>query len=174
MDIIEKLRSKVVQLKERSLFGDGATEKEIQNFENTLNIKLPPILKCFYEVFNGGCFVDDSWSKEELLNKDEFGSVIWNSNYFLKLDEIVDAYDFGKFGSVDFQEQEKEFSRRLIPIIHTNGQENLVWDATETDSTKILDAFHEFGVDEWDVIYQSFEELLLEYIEKEGDIETVS
>jgi len=174
MNIIEKLKEKVQELGERNLFGEGATEEQIVTFENTLNLKLPPIMKAFYLANNGGCFADDSWSKEDLLNPEELGSIIWNSNYFLSLEEIIDAYNSGKYGSIDFQEQEKESDKRLIPIIHTNGQENLVWDITEEGSTKIIDAFHEIGADEWDVLYDSFEDLLNDYIIEEGDIETVA
>ena len=175
MDIIEKLKEKAQQLKERNLFRGGATEEQIENFESTLNLKLPQIFRDFYLANNGGCFADNSWSKEELSNPKEFGDIIWNSNYFLSLEEIIDAYNFtGKFTSTNCQEQEKAFNKRLIPVIHTKGQENLVWDATQENSTQILDAFHEVWADEWGVIYKSFEDLLNAYIDNEGDIETIA
>lgn len=58
--------------------------------------------------------------------------------------------------------------------MHTKGQENLVWDATEENSTKIVDAFHENNADEWTVLYSTFEALLEAYVDKEGDIETIA
>ena len=174
-NIIEKFKEKAQQLKERNLFRVGATEEQLENFESTLNLKLPQIFRDFYLANNGGCFVDDSWRKDELSNPKEFGTIIWNSNYFLSLEEIIEAYNFiGEFTSTDFQEQEKEFNKRLIPIIHTKGQENLVWDATQANSTQILDAFHEVWAEEWGVIYKSFEDLLNAYIDNEGDIETIA
>lgn len=38
----------------------------------------------------------------------------------------------------------------------------------------ILDAFHENNADEWGILYKSFKDLLNDYIEKEGQIETVA
>ncbi|AZA98279.1 SMI1/KNR4 family protein [Chryseobacterium joostei] len=175
MNITEKLKQKSLQLKERNLFAKGASESEIENFETTLNIKLPLVLKAFYLLNNGGCFADNLFKTEELQNPEDLGSIIWNSNYFLSLKEIIEAYNFdGSFTLIDYQEQEKYTGKRLIPIMHTRGQENLVWDATEVHSTKILDAFHEFNADEWKVLYPSFEDLLETYLEKDGDIETIA
>lgn len=173
MNSIEKFKEKSEQLKLRNLFNKGATQEQIIKFETTLGLKLPKILHDFYSLNNGGCFADNSWSSEELLNPLKLGTVIWNSNYFLSLEEIIDAYHFVKFTSIDFQQQEKITNKRLIPIFHTSGQENLVWDATDENSTKILDAFHEVNADEWEVLYKSFDDLFLSYLTENGDIETI-
>lgn len=175
MKITEKLKEKSLQLNERNLFAKGASNAEIEHFETTLNIKLSEVLKAFFLLNNGGCFADNSWETEELKNPEEQESIIWNSNYFLSLEEIIETYNFdGSFTSIDFRDQEKETQKRLIPIMHTKGQENLVWDATEENSTKIVDAFHEHNADEWTVLYPTFEALLEAYVDKEGDIETIA
>ena len=176
MNIIEKFKDKAKQLKERNLMNEGATEAQIQEFEEVMNIKLPQIMRDFFLANNGGCFADNSWDKKEILDPEERGTIVWNSNYFLSLEEIADAYNCGKYSSMDFQEREDEdeSGKRYIPIIHTAGQENLVWCASEDGSTEILDAFHEYFADEWEVLYNSFENLLEAYMEQEGNIETIA
>ncbi len=175
MEILDSFKKKSKQLKERNLFRKGATENEINDFEKYLNIKLPIILKNFYKLNNGGCFADDSWDSTDLTNKSELGTIYWNSNYFLSLEEIIDSYNFkGKYESINFKEQEKETNMRLIPILHTEGQECIVWNATKENETPILDAFHEYNADEWDILFNSIEELLENYIENEGNIETIA
>lgn len=174
MELLEKLNKKATALKARNLLNHGAQQEQITDFEEKLNIKLPDFLRSFYQNCNGGCFADDSWSDDELQDSAERASIIWNSNYFLSLEEIIDAYNLGKFANLDFQEAEKESGKKLIPIMHTNGQENLVWDATDANSTKILDAFHEAGADEWNVLYKSFEDLIEAYIKTSGDIKTIA
>jgi len=175
MNIIEKLKEKSEKLKERSLFREKATKEQIKHLEVSLNIELPQIMKSFYSTFNGGCFTDNSWCKKDLLNLEEHETIIWNSNYFLSIEELINTYNFdGPFTSIDFQEQEKATNKKLIPLIHTKGQENLVWDATNKTETKILDAFHEVNADEWNVLFSTFEDLLTAYIDTEGDIETIS
>lgn len=157
MELINNLKEKAKSLKHRNCFYDGATVDEIEDFENKMNIILPTILKEFYLNFNGGFFADTSWSKEELEDEDDFGEILWNSNYFLRLDEIVEAYHLeGSFGSIDFIKQEKYYSKRLIPIMQTKDQEVLVWDATLPHETPILDAFHEYNANEWKILYPSF------------------
>jgi len=174
MSIIEKFKDKAKQLKERNLMNEGATEAQIQEFEEIMNIKLPQVMRDFFLANNGGCFADNSWDEKEILDPEELDAILWNSNYFLSLEEIVDAYNFGKYSSMDFQEREDESGKRFIPIIQTSGQENLVWAATEEGSTEILDAFHEYSADEWEVLYNSFEDLLDAYMEQEGNIETIA
>ncbi len=173
-DFISKLNEKAQKLKERNFFHAGATQEEIEQFEQKLKITLPPVLKTFYANFNGGCFADDSWSKEDLENSEMKEGIIWNSNYFLSLQEMIKAYQYeGDFISFDIQELEKGTGKRFIPILHTKEQEVLVWEASNPNETPIKDAYHDINPNKWKVLYPSFESLINAYIHEDGEIETV-
>ncbi|QQS30354.1 MAG: SMI1/KNR4 family protein [Sphingobacteriales bacterium] len=172
-EIILKLNEKAGQLQHRSFWNTGASVSEISQFEAILKITLPPTLKSFYTNCNGGCFADDSWSDEDLENAEMKAGIIWNSNYFLSLQEIMDAYRFeGEFIAFDIQEMEQKTGKRYIPIIHTKEQEILVWEASNLNESPIIYACHELNPAKWKVLFQSFDELLNSYIELEGEIET--
>jgi hypothetical protein len=42
------------------------------------------------------------------------------------------------------------------------------------DTRPVLDAFHEVGLSEWDVLYPSFEAMLREFLDGEGRIRTIA
>ncbi len=172
-DFISKLNEKAQKLKERNCFHAGATHEEIEQFEQKLKIALPPVLKTFYANNNGGCFADDSWSKEDLENSEMKEGIIWNSNYFLSLQEMIAAYQYeGDFILFDIQELERETGKRFMPILHTKEQEILVWEANIPNETPIKEAYHDINPNKWKVLYPSFESLLIAYIQKDGEIET--
>ena len=170
-EIIKKFVEKAQAMGKRNLFNKGVTSEEIAKYQKQLQekfgITLPPLVVEFYQQFNGGCFADTSWSEEDLDNTKERGDILWNSNAFIPLEEIVSCEYF------DIQEVKEETGRIFFPIIDTKGQEVLV---IENGKNPILDAFHEaieFPKD-WGELYPSFEKLLEAYIETEGDIKVIA
>lgn len=95
----------------------------------------------------------------------------WNSNVFLGIEEIAGAYSRIEYKFND----EKKF----IPFMHTKGQEYLgfMFPFTENkiQESKVYDLWHEAFPSEWEsqAVYESFEELLEEYVDLEGNIETM-
>lgn len=169
-DIIKQFVEKAEAMGKRNLFNKGLSAEEIAEYQKQLQekfgITLPPLVVEFYQQFNGGCFADTDWSEEELDNPEERGGILWNSNTFIPLEEIVSCDKF------NIQEIKEETGQTFFPIIHTNGQGLLVM---ENGKKPVFDAFHEmlYCPEEWGKVYASFEALLKAYIKTEGDIETI-
>jgi hypothetical protein len=88
------------------------------------------------------------------------------------LEEIADTYlKPNKYAGFNFRELEKTTKRRLLPILHSDQQEIMVIDLTKADETPIYDAFHEYSIEQWGVLYPKFEDLLDAYINNEGILE---
>ena len=160
-ETIDQLKAKIVALGERAFFNPPATEEAIQDVEERLKITFPASLREFYLAFNGGFFADASWSPEELKDARQFETIQWNSNNILPLEDV-------KLG----------FGSRYpgcVPVIHTHSQEFLVFvNPLKEGESPVYDAFHEFPPHQWGALYGNFEELLVDYIEKEGNIKTIA
>lgn len=169
-NIIQKFVEKAQAMGKRNLFNKGLSAEEIAEYQKQLQekfgITLPPLVVEFYQQFNGGCFADTSWSEEDLDNPEERDCILWNSNTFIPLEDILSCEEF------DIQDVKEDTGQTFFPIIHTNGQEVLVM---ENGKSPVLDAWHEaIGFpDAWGEVYVSFEDLLKAYIKTEGDIETI-
>ena len=154
------LNTKIQALGARAFFYPPATENLISDVEERLKISFPASLRAFYLAFNGGFFADDSWTQDQLTDAAMLETIQWNSNNILPLEDV-------KLG----------FGSRYpacIPVIHTHTQEFLVFvNPLKDGESAIYDAFHEFTPDQWGVLYSNFEELLMDYIEKEGMIKTI-
>ena len=158
---IRLLNEKIRALGTRAFFNPPATEEMISGVEERLKITFPTSLRTFYLAFNGGFFADDSWTPDELKDVALFETIQWNSNNILPLEDV-------KLG----------FGSRYpgcVPVIHTHTQEFLVFiNPLKDGESAVFDAFHEFTSDQWGVLYGNFEELLIDYIEKEGNIKTIA
>ena len=158
---IHRLREKIASLGGRAFFNPPASEDAIRDAEERLNVAFPASVREFYRAFNGGFFADDSWTTDELNDARQFETIQWNSNNILTLDDV-------KLG----------FGRRYpgcIPVMHTHTQEFLAFiNPLKDNESAIYDAFHEYAPNEWGALYNNFEELLNDYIEKEGNIKTMA
>ena len=158
---INLLKAKIAAIGERAFFNPPATEDTIKDVEERLKITFPVSLRTFYLAFNGGFFADDSWTPDELKDAVLFETIQWNSNNILPLEDV-------KLG----------FGSRYpdcVPVIHTHTQEFLVFvNPLKDGESAVYDAFHEFTPDQWGALYDNFEELLMDYIEKEGNIKTIA
>lgn len=162
------LSAKIVALGDRAFFNPPATKADIKDVEERLNITFPASVREFYLAFNGGFFADLSWSPDELKDARLNGlvgqphrleDIQWNSNNIMPLEDIKSG-----FGSR---------YPDCVPIIHTHTQEFLAFvNPLKDDESPIYDAFHEYPPHEWGVLYNNFEELLTDYIDKEGIIKT--
>jgi len=158
---INLLFEKIHALGARAFFNPPATEDMIRDVEERLKITFPASLRAFYLAFNGGFFADDSWTPDELKDVALFETIQWNSNNILLLEDV-------KLG---FGSRYPE----CVPVIHTHTQEFLVFvNPLKDGESAIYDAFHEWEPDQWGALYSNFEELLLDYIEKEGNIKTIA
>jgi hypothetical protein len=158
---INKLRTKIIALGERAFFNPPADEDAIKDVEERLKITFPASVRDFYKAFNGGFFADTSWEPDELKDAHQFETIQWNSNNILTLEDI-------KLG----------FGSRYpdcVPVIHTHTQEFLAFiNPLNDNESPVYDAFHEYPPQEWGVLYNNFEELLNDYIDKEGNIKTIA
>ncbi len=158
---LDRLRNKINTIKDRAFFSPPATLDDILETEQKLNIVFPASLRQFYLSFNGGFIASDMWSPDELQNAEMYETIQWNSNDILSLEEIKSG-----------------FGRRYedyIPIIHTFSQEFLaIANPLNDNESPVLDAFHEAPPREWGVLYDNFESLLNDYIEREGIIKTMA
>jgi hypothetical protein len=174
-ELILLLRNKKELLPEKYFFNPPASKTEIEFFQREMGIILNENVRQFYLIFNGGFIALGSWESKFLYDNAMIETMKWNSNYFLSLSEIVESYyNCGTYSSPHLPEKEALHGRKLIPLIHTSGQEMLVLDATDpATSGPVLDAFHEEPYDEWGKVYETFEALVKDYIEKEGNIKTI-
>lgn len=158
---LQLLNAKIQTLGARSFFNPPATEDMIRDVEERLKITFPASLRAFYLSFNGGFFASDHWTTEELEDVTLFETIQWNSNHILSLEDV-------KLG----------FGSRYpscVPVIHTHTQEFLVViNPLKDGDSAVYDAFHEWTPDQWGVLYNNFQELLIDYIEKEGMIKTIA
>ena len=158
---INRLRAKTVLLANRAFFNPPAGEDAIKDVEERLKITFPASISEFYKAFNGGFFADETWTSEELKDARRFETIQWNSNNILTLEDIKSGFGSRYPG--------------CIPIIHTYRQEFLAFINPLKDSeSPVYDAFHEYPPDKWGVLYNNFEELLNDYIQKEGNIKTIA
>jgi len=157
---LDRLKDKIARLGCRAFFNSPATEDEIRDVEEKLKIVFPVSLRTFYLTFNGGFFADTSWTETDLKDEFQFETIQWNSNYIMSLQDIKAG-----FGSR---------YPDCVPVIHTCSQEFLaVINPLKNGESPVYDAFHEFPPHEWGVLYGNFEELLNDYIDKEGNINTI-
>ena len=158
---IHLLNTKIQSLGTRAFFNPPATEDLIRDVEERLKISFPASLRVFYLAFNGGFFADTGWTPDQLKDVALFETIQWNSNNILPLEDV-------KLG----------FGSRYpacVPVIHTHTQEFLVVvNPLKDGESAVYDAFHEYTPDQWGVLYSNFEELLMDYIEKEGMIKTIA
>lgn len=175
-ELLAMLKRKTEEIPWRCFFNPPASDVDILYFQIELGLEINPEVIEFYRHFNGGFIAGAMWNADALKKTDIIPSVKWNSNYFLSLDEILSEYEGeGSYGIIHLPDKEEEHGRRLIPIIHTVDQEILVLDATDSKkSGPVIDAFHEAPWHQWGTLYETFEDLLKDYIEKEGRIKTIS
>ena len=176
--IIDLLYKKIEEIPEMCYFNPPATDGDIKHFEEELGIKLPESMRMFYMHFDGGLIaLDDAlWENGQLKSKEDRAYTIWNSNLILSLGQILRAINDEEenLGCGYFVEMGNEAGLTVIPLISTASQEFLLWDATDCSKTPILNAFHEYPADEWSPVYNSFEELMSDYVNKNGNIETIA
>jgi hypothetical protein len=158
---ISLLKEKIIAFGGRAFFNPPVTEDAIRDVEERLKVTFPASLRKFYLSFNGGFFADVDRQPEELKDAGQFEVIQWNSNSIIPLEDI-------KLG----------FGSRYpgcVPVIHTRSQEFLVFvNPLKDGESAVYDAFHECPPDQWGVLYENFEELLMDYIEKEGNIRTIA
>ncbi len=148
-------------LGERAFFKPPVSEDEILDVEKKLKITFPVSVREFYIAFNGGFFADETWNVDDLKDAHQYEAIQWNSNNIMPLEDIKSG-----FGSR---------YPNCVPIIHTHTQEFLaVVNPLANGESPVYDAFHEYPPHEWGVLYSNFEELLNDYIDKEGNIKTIA
>ena len=158
---LDRLRVKIIQLGARAFFNPPATANAIGEVEERLQITFPESVRKFYMAFNGGFFADTNWSMEDLKDNRQFETIQWNSNHIMSVEDIKSG-----------------FGNRYpdcIPVVHTHTQEFLsIINPLTNGESPVYDAFHECPPQEWGILYNNFEELLNDYINKEGNIKTIA
>jgi len=157
---IHRLKEKISALGERAFFNPPAAEETLRDVEERLKISFPASLRTFYLTFNGGFFADAGWSTDELKDSRQFETIKWNSNHIIPLEDIKSGFGSRYPG--------------YVPVIHTRTQEFLTFaNPLKDGESPVYDAFHEYTPNQWGTLYSNFEELLMDYIEKEGNIKTI-
>jgi len=151
---------------DQCFFNDPADFDDFEEVEDELNYVFPVSFKIFLSYFNGG-FIS-LFDPEKNI---DFETASWNSNTILSLGEIKDAYDRIEYKFLGAE-------TRFIPFLHTNTQEYLAfkwpWD-DEKAAGIVYDIWHEAFPSEWEsqIVYDGFEELLEDYINNNGIIQTI-
>lgn len=156
----------------RSYFAKNDNAGIVAETEKQLNIKFPKAIKEFYTIYNGGFILDSSISEKhyDLYYYDE---IEWSSNAFLCLKDILYYYDLNYEFSIDFKNEEKINSKRLIPFFRSKENELF---AFSEDSLIFWAKFFWEDTEEplfqvhWINVYPDFESLLNEYIANDGEI----
>jgi hypothetical protein len=163
-EILNKLNRMAVELPSSCFFNDPAPVDLIMQFEEDQEIMLPDSYKDLLLNFNGG-FISLIKVKEE----SDVETLAWNSNCFLSIEEIGDAL-------YRIEQKNEWIEESFIPFLHTSGGEYLGFmNPLEGRESKVYDLWHEASATEWkqQVVYNSFRELLTDYIERNGMIVTI-
>ncbi|MDZ7741907.1 MAG: SMI1/KNR4 family protein [Bacteroidota bacterium] len=164
--IVELIKQKIGDPKVPCTFNPGASKDEIRKLEEEMNVALPDSFRYFLSHFNGGYI--SLFPKEKKIDPE---TDAWNSNYILSLLEIRQAYN-------RIQYKFSENGPRFIPVLHTRDQEYLAFrvptDEKEKES-KLYDIWHEAFPSEWEsqIVYDNFTEMMADYVENNGDINTM-
>ena len=154
-------------LKVKNYFFSNENSLVLKETEKNLNLKFPKAIGDFYSIYNG-CFIPDTSISEKKINDGRFYEEIeWESNSFLKLEDIIYYYNLKDDYSIDFEKEEIVTSKRLIPFFRTKDQEFLVF----TENSIILWAkeIENCKID-WIEISNDFESFLYKYIISQGEI----
>ncbi len=164
-ELLVKLDKLVRENPDACYFNDPIDTELISHLEEKHGIKLPGSFKEFLGHFNGG-FIS------MLEGRDEIGidDLAWNSNYILAV-QLIDEL----FGSINYKTEGTDV--KYIPCIHTSGGEYLGFrfPLDENGESMVYDLWHEAPASEWaeSVVYDNFTDLLKDYIENKGMIETM-
>jgi hypothetical protein len=161
---LDRLEAFVAAHPKRAFFEPAADENAIATVEQAIGLKLPPSYRAFLRRFNGGFINICAFGPD-----DEYWNVKtarWNSNWLFGTADLIKQYDRARtIGGWD----------RIvyIPFCQTNGKESLVFvPRPDGSEPPVLDAFHEAS--EWAELYPDFPSMLLAYVEREGNIETIA
>ena len=129
---------------------------------------LPDDFIAFYLKYNGGFFADDRWTGIELLDKNEFDFILWNSNHFLTIDQIQDKFSYVEDVS---NLSDAIPTEHYLPFLQTEEQELYVLRLSEKDSNIPVIMLVRQNVPEyWTKINDNFSDFLKDFIDKKGDI----
>lgn len=163
-EILKKLNRQIADFPGSCFFNDPADDKLISALEKKHKIKLPDSFKEFLRNFNGGFMA--------LIENDgeiDIDDLAWNSNYILAV-ELIDEL----FEGINYKTEGMDV--RYIPCLHTSGGEYLGFrNPLEGGESKVYDLWHEASAEEWaeSALYDSFAELLKDYVAGKGEIETI-
>ena len=165
-ELINKLKKKIKEAPNKCFFNEAVEYGYYHEFEDEhpLILQLPMSFITFLHYYNGG-FI----SIKALTDQDDIETYAWNSNQILSLDELEKAYNRIEH---KFYNSEYEFT----PFLRTRIGEYLAFRYPyEGDESEVYDIWHEATPTEWlqQKVYDSFPDLLKDYIEKDGDIKTI-
>jgi hypothetical protein len=163
--LIKNLRAKIAEAPEKCYFNDEADYSNLSQLEDQHNFAFPLSYTTFICSYNGGFIAGFDPAK-----KIDIESQAWNSNTFLSLNEIEEALD-----RISYKQSESD--KIFIPFLRTSTGEFLAFKwPYESQESKVYDIWHEASLDEWEqqVVYQDFLELLKDYIDKNGKIDTIA
>lgn len=162
-ELLESLRKMIAGHTIDCYFNEPVEPGAIEKVEMLLDINFPSSYKKFLQAFNGG-FISLLQGKEGI----DVDTLAWNSNEFLSAGAISEAY-----GPVNEKTEYSTLPYRYIPFLHTFSGEYLGFRLPlEEGESKVYDLWHEAPASEWaeSVVYESFEALLRDYLEKNGMI----
>ena len=163
-ELLIKLAEKIKEDPKGCFFNGPAESELIRQVEELKAIILPTSFKEFLMRFNGG-FI----SLFEYKEGRDIETLAWNSNQLLSLEEISGAMQ-------RIEHKVSGLEVKFIPFLHTSGGYYLCFlNPLEGVESKVYDLWHEAPATEWleQVVYDSFAELMEEYLKQNGKIETI-
>jgi hypothetical protein len=163
-EILKKLDLLIEESPQSCYFNDPADDKMIAVLEKKYGIRLPESYKEFLKSYNGG-FISLIEDPADM----DIDDISWNSNYILAVEIIDEIYE-----GINLKTEGMDV--RYIPFLHTADGEFLGFRfPLEGKESKVYDLWHEAPASDWaeSVLYESFADMLKEYIAGKGDIETV-
>jgi hypothetical protein len=163
-EIIDQLNREIAGSPDSAFFNDPADDKLISGLEKKHKIRLPDSFKEFLKNCNGGFMA--------IIDNDgeiEIDDLAWNSNYILAVELIDELYE-----GINYKTEGMDV--RYIPFLHTPAGDYLGFrNPLEGSESKVYDLWHEAPAEDWgeSVLYESFADLLKEYIAGKGEIETI-
>ncbi len=170
-NILRELENRCDSHPDKFIFNEPAGVMELIDFEVEYDLKLPLSFIIFLEEFNGG-FI--SLLGGERSSRD-LETARWNSNHIFSLDEIAEEYE--KLSDINWKlAWDFKGVYPFIPFCHTSTGELLVFvnSANEKRISPVFDANHEEFPCDWGSLYSDFSEFMIEYVNNNGIVKTIS
>lgn len=168
-DSILRLKAFIAVHPDISAFASGASLESIAAAEAEMGITIPDDYKVFLTEFDGG-FISLCGSKSD-ANWDE-SDARYGSLWLFGLQKLVE--EFHEEERVWTLDRDWEGKWPYVPFCLVAGHDSLVFSPPDSGERSVIDAWHEWGPEQWKVLKPNFNAFLDALVEGRGIVDTVA